>query len=84
MRTFELIGVLHEGVVRIVSNTMGVTYTQLWTTCELRKPRACSDCGTDMVKKQKVFWPITHANNRSLRLCVPCVDKLKERFEAKS
>jgi hypothetical protein len=47
----------------------------LWSTGKLRgRVKRCEACGVVLDVGTIAYIPITHGNNRSHRLCLPCVD----------
>lgn len=80
MASFEVVKILSETIVQVRTDDGSDSYLQLWVTGAARRPRHCSECGKLPKTGARNYAPITHQKNRSMRLCLACVDKLTRRY----
>ena len=70
--SYALIERPSTGLVRLSSQKHG---QQLWTLGKMRgHMRICEVCRRDLRSGDDAYRPMTNGYNRSLRICVSCID----------
>ena len=73
---YKLIQILSPELVALSSNKYG---TQLWGVANLTKKHKDDNCAICNLKVgSKAYRPTTNKSNRMERICIPCIEKLKE------
>ena len=77
---YKLMDILASELVGLYSEKYG---KQLWGVVNLTKKHKDDDCAICELKVgSKAYRPTTNKSNRMDRICIPCIERLKQKEES--